>query len=413
MLGRLNDKHQEAIIIGAGFAGLLAAYRLLARGWRVTLYEAQNRAGGLIHTAQTEYGIAEAAAHTIRSSPATEALFQELGIETVAARTKKKYIWRGGEFCRFPLSLTETAGMAARAAFMPAKPPYENLHEWVLHHLGQPALDNLIYPMLKGIYAACAAELSPQLVFPALLPPCGKSLLHHLCTQPHGRYRPYAMAPRAGMTALTQAMLERIKQSPRAQIFLGKQVTVLPDAANVIITAPAPSAAQILQSQFPRSAHALAAIRYAPLIAATVFLDKKHYRAPEGIGVLCAAHEPRRALGILFNSCGFAGRVRDEENIASYTVMLGGTGDTDILNLSDTALNVLVETELQAMLKLSAPPLQIVIHRWPSAIPLYSPALAAAHQILREDFCAAPGRILFGNYTGQISLRGMADSFLM
>lgn len=30
--------------------------------------------------------------------------------------------------------------------------------------------------------------------------------------------------------------------------------------------------------------------------------------------------------------------------------------------------------------------------------------------IARETWCAAPGRMLFGNYTGQVSLRAMIES---
>jgi monoamine oxidase len=36
----------SCIVVGAGFAGLTAAYRLTAAGWRVTVLEARNRAGG-------------------------------------------------------------------------------------------------------------------------------------------------------------------------------------------------------------------------------------------------------------------------------------------------------------------------------------------------------------------------------
>ena len=65
MLGRLDATRREATVVGAGIAGLLAAYALDRKGYRVTLLEAQARAGGLISTQQTEYGIAERAAHSL------------------------------------------------------------------------------------------------------------------------------------------------------------------------------------------------------------------------------------------------------------------------------------------------------------------------------------------------------------
>ncbi|HEV2765761.1 MAG TPA: hypothetical protein VGV38_22440 [Pyrinomonadaceae bacterium] len=34
---------------------------------------------------------------------------------------------------------------------------------------------------------------------------------------------------------------------------------------------------------------------------------------------------------------------------------------------------------------------------------------AGLWQLARETWCATPGRLLFGNYTGQVSLRGMIE----
>jgi NADH dehydrogenase FAD-containing subunit len=55
-------------------------------------------------------------------------------------------------------------------------------------------------------------------------------------------------------------------------------------------------------------------------------------------------------------------------------------------------------------------PVRLVISRWRRAIPQYSVTLPAVWQTARETWCAEPGRILFGNYTGQVSLRGMIES---
>ena len=54
--------------------------------------------------------------------------------------------------------------------------------------------------------------------------------------------------------------------------------------------------------------------------------------------------------------------------------------------------------------------MELVINRWRRAIPQYSTALPNVWRTARETWCAEPGRILFGNYTGQVSLRGMIES---
>ena len=42
----MATKARSCIVIGAGLAGLSAAYRLRSRGWRVTVLEALQRLGG-------------------------------------------------------------------------------------------------------------------------------------------------------------------------------------------------------------------------------------------------------------------------------------------------------------------------------------------------------------------------------
>ena len=46
-------------VVGAGIAGLTAAYRLKRKGYRVVVYEASERAGGVIRTERREGYLAE------------------------------------------------------------------------------------------------------------------------------------------------------------------------------------------------------------------------------------------------------------------------------------------------------------------------------------------------------------------
>lgn len=66
--------------------------------------------------------------------------------------------------------------------------------------------------------------------------------------------------------------------------------------------------------------------------------------------------------------------------------------------------------ELGALLGVRGEPARLVISRWPRAIPRYSTGLPEVWEKARATWCAAPGRLLFGNYTGQVSLRGMIES---
>lgn len=121
------------------------------------------------------------------------------------------------------------------------------------------------------------------------------------------------------------------------------------------------------------------------------------------------AREETKSLGILFNSSSFDYRVTDDSRFASFTVMMGGTAHPEWLDASDAEIQQAIKLELSAVLGIREP-CQTVIHRWPAALPQYSIDLPGVWQKARDTWCIIPGRMLFGNYTGQISLRGMIES---
>jgi len=76
---------------------------------------------------------------------------------------------------------------------------------------------------------------------------------------------------------------------------------------------------------------------------------------------------------------------------------------------TDDEIRQAIKFELSALLGIRQP-YCTVIHRWPAALPQYSVELSKVWQKARDSWCLLPGRMLFGNYTGQISLRGMIES---
>jgi len=101
--------------------------------------------------------------------------------------------------------------------------------------------------------------------------------------------------------------------------------------------------------------------------------------------------------------------VQDEGRLASFTVMMGGTAHPEWLEASDDEIRQAIKFELSALLGIREPHCT-VIHRWPAALPQYSVDLPKVWQKARDSWCIIPGRMLFGNYTGKISLRGMIES---
>lgn len=416
MIGTLDSRHKEATVVGAGIAGMLAAYSLDRSGYRVTLLEEKDRAGGLIQTRNTGHGIAESAAHSLIVSEPVSELCRELGVQLVEPRkeAKAKYILRDGKLRRFPLTLGEALDTLGHAAFARSTTQHpQNLEAWTRNHLGNAALEYLVTPFVRGIHGVQPAELGVTTAFPSLDLPAGKTLLGGMLSKHlkgESKKKTTRAAPRFGMGDLAARLEKQLEKRLGSRFRKGEKVDQLPEAANVIIATPAYVAAALIRSAAPNLAAKLAEVRYTPIVSVTVFVDRQSFMRPlGGVGVLMPAREQTKSLGILFNSSSFAYRVKDESRFASFTVMMGGTAQPHWLQASDDEIRQAIKLELWTLLQIREPA-EVVIHRWRAALPQYSVNLRDVWSCALQSWCAKPGRMLFGNYTGQISLRGMIES---
>jgi oxygen-dependent protoporphyrinogen oxidase len=180
----------------------------------------------------------------------------------------------------------------------------------------------------------------------------------------------------------------------------------LPDfkQQNVVLTTPASITAMLLQQDQPRLSEALLQIRYQPLVTVTLFY-KKEQLSKLGIGVLNSPSSNTNSLGILFNSSTFIGRVTNDDELSSCTIILGGSQQPNAISWSDEVLERAILQDMERILAITAPPVEKVITRWLDAIPLLSTDLYQLWQDL--DHTLPRGLGIFGNYTGCLSLRQM------
>src|SRR5690606_34876138 len=107
----------------------------------------------------------------------------------------------------------------------------------------------------------------------------------------------------------------------------------------------------------------------------------------------------------------FVARVTDQDRYASLTILVGGTRHPETLQLNDSDLMAFIQSDLQRILGAPISILHSEIHRYERAIPLYSSSLEKLWTKAANTWCKQPGRLLLGNYTGQVSLRGiLADA---
>ncbi len=405
MIGHLNPDSKDVTVIGAGISGLLSAYRLLQAGYTVTVLEKSGRAGGLISTIQTEYGPVETAAHSIRSSPEILRLFEELKIPYVRAKTSKKYIFRNGRLKGNPFKIGELFATACFAYFKKSTGEALTLADWARSHLGPASIDNMFVPLSNGIYAASPEELDQQLAFPRFTVPKGQTLFERIIKGKKDKEKSFVMAPANGMQDMIDKLAAFIQSHPQGTINYNQTVTTLADTQNIIVATPAHAAGML--AGLP----VLETLAYSPMVTATVFLKKEDLDTPDGIGTLMARGEDNHILGILFNSSTFDYRVK-VETLVSLTVMLGGTQHPNITQRSDGDLQAIITSELRRILKFKGTWSFIHLTRWPHAIPVYSASLREMLGTLKMQSETTPGRLLAGNYAGEVSIRGMCQSSL-
>jgi oxygen-dependent protoporphyrinogen oxidase len=437
MLGQLNKSSRKVTVVGGGVAGLLISYTLDRAGYEVELLEASSRLGGMIESRDGPLGLSEAAAHSLLVTEAVKDLCHDLRVELVPVQvdSRARYIWRAGKSRKFPLTFFESIEALGRACWIandPAKHVSElTVADWAKRHLGPGALHYLFDPMLQGIYASSPHEILIEAAFPSLLLPEGRSLVGNQVRKKLAGRRGekgkkmvrQMMAPRLGMSQIPQALAGYLRERLGDRLKMNTEFHSLIQSSeprNIILAVPAQQAAKILKSVDPVLSESLLSIPYAPLVSVTVFADRKDFlkKIPSGVGVLVPSQEKRNVLGVLFNSSSFPERVKAREDTndhqISLTVMLGGSSRPDILNLSDMEIRAILKSELRDILGYqfnsdgSGP--EMVIHRWPRAIPQYGKALVQAWSAARQGWCSRPGQLLFGNYTGQVSIRGMIET---
>ncbi|PIZ30245.1 MAG: hypothetical protein COY40_05115 [Alphaproteobacteria bacterium CG_4_10_14_0_8_um_filter_53_9] len=410
MRGHLNPGIKEVTIIGGGVAGLMAAEALLRAGVRVTIYEASSRLGGMISTQITPFGIAEGAAHSFRTGEAIMALCKRLNINVAEGLTRKKFIYRYQKMRQFPLTIPEVFALARSSLFHRAQKA-GTLKAWAQNHVGAGAQQALFTPLSQGIFGTAPGNLFQPLAFPGLTLPAGRTLVAHLfCRKRQApKARMYMAAPVEGMGALTEALAQFVTGHPHATVVLNHAVKKLPKAKNIILSAPAAVAAKLLAEASPQTSKALAKVQSVPLVAVTAFFSG--VKAPAGIGVLMAEGQDIAANGVLFNSAALPARLSpqaEEKGLVSLTFMYGGSAAKRMLK-AEAEIKNQVEKDAHTLFGPAAKAQALYPACWREALPQYDENLAQALSMADKDWCHGQGRVLYGNYTGDISLRGLAE----
>jgi oxygen-dependent protoporphyrinogen oxidase len=379
----------RAHVVGAGLSGLTTAWHLADAGCDVTVFESASAPGGLIHTNRSTHGLVETAANAFVWSDVVGAWFARLGLTPVFAReeSKRRYIFRDGRPRRWPLTIGESAVLAARLGLagvtrgMPAR-DLETMAQWGDRVIGAGAREWLLEPAMQGIYATPASELSARAIF-------------------SGRRRgPRRMAaPSGGMGEFVVRLYEQLVQKG-VRFEFDRAVENLDPAVPTAICTGAGPAARLLRPHAPELASRLSAVRIAPLTTVTAFFTP-HQTDTRGFGVLFPAATGVQALGVLFNADIFGGR----GDLRSETWIVGDRGRAMTAWRDEPLLDALAN-DREALTGRRDQPVATHISRWPQAIPVYDTAVIDVKNSLEK---LPPWLSLAGNYLGQIGVAALLD----
>lgn len=413
---------EHIVIIGGGVSGLTAAYHLQETEGeqpQVTLLEASERFGGKILTDRFDGLTIEGGPDSFLSSkPAALRLCERLGISDRVIGTAESgggtYILCQGRLEPLPEGITMLVPTRLRPLLrsrllsvggklrmgldiaIPARrdDADESIGHFVRRRLGNEAFERMAQPLLSGIYAGDAEQLSLLATFPRLrdIERRYGSLTRGMLAQRRqarqamstGSRRSPFISLQGGTGELIDALvskLERVELRPSTPVSGIERTedgrfTVITssgeriDADALILASPAYVAAGLLRALDPQLADLLEQIPYVSTATITLgYRTSDFNQQSAGRGFVIPRVENRELTAVTWATNKFAGRAPD--GLALVRCFVGRAGREAVVDLPDDELLALVRRELREILGIDAEPAIKRVYRWRRALPQY------------------------------------------
>lgn len=444
-------------IVGGGITGLAAAHSAAARareiGRRVsvTVIERAGRFGGNLLTRRVDDFLLDAGPDSwVASKPQATELARALGLGSSLVGTedaaRRYYVAWGHRMHAVPegmvlgvptkwtpLALTPLFSWRGKIRmalerFIPARrfegDDDESIADFAERRLGREAAERLVAPLLAGISAGDARELSIRAGFPQLVAMEREygSLVRGMVAVRRRRQASGASAAsgfvslKHGVGALVVALQDRLRAdgvvlrpnlSVTSVAYGGRGWTLELDAEDrmeadgLLLAVPADVASTLLTSLDEPAARALATVRY--VSTATVF---SAYRAADltrpfdGAGFVVPRSAGRSVLAATWVSSKW--RDRAPHGHALVRTFFGGASDEGELARDDEGMEQLARDELCELMGLNARPEWSRVFRFDRASPQMRVGHLAAMRTVRERLARVDPslRVAGGGYDG-------------
>jgi oxygen-dependent protoporphyrinogen oxidase len=416
----------QAVVLGAGLAGLAAAESLQAAGWGVKLVEASGRPGGILSTVREDGWLVERSADSfLATRPEAIGLVDRLGLRDavvgIAPAMRRALVWHQGRavpapagfrllapgrlsgILRTPLlsPLGKLRVLAER--WIPPRAPAtsaddESLEAFATRRLGRQAFERLVQPLAAGIWTADPARLGMAAACPEFF--AMERDAGSLWAGERARLRRPVEAAAAGarygqfltladgMETLPTRLAARLREAG-ADMLTGRGTCVAPrgdgwtvhvdqvdgsevalQADAVVLAVPALVAGRIVAALDGALSGELLGIEYAGSAIVSLGFERSAVDHPlDAAGMVVPRATGRRALAISFSSSKFPGRA--PEGCVLMRVFVGGALDPAAVELADDTLVALALAEAATLVGARGTPRLVRVDRWHGAMPQY------------------------------------------
>jgi oxygen-dependent protoporphyrinogen oxidase len=429
----------RVVVIGAGISGLAAAWHLAERdpALDVVVLDAAAAVGGKLRVASVAGRVVDVGAESMlarRPEGIELARAVGLGDSLIAPLTTSAAVFAGG--VAHPLPARTMLGIPSDVAALresgvlddaavsavegePDRPPLPALTDdiavgaLVRERLGDEVADRLVEPLLGGVYAGRADQLSLRATMPALAARLreGGSLVRAaravtdvgprdpasgpVFTSIEGGLGrlPTTLATSGKFAVRTGITVRAIRRTPSGFALDCGPVPVpeLIEADAVIVAAPAAKAARLLADVAPTAATELSTVDAASMAIVTFAFDG--VTLPPGSGLLVAASEGRAVKAITLSSQKWP---NPADGLTVLRASVGRAGETADLQRDDLDLTALVLHDLRALLGVDARPVDSVVTRWGGGLPQYAVGHVDKVARVRAAVAAVPGLAVCG-----------------
>jgi oxygen-dependent protoporphyrinogen oxidase len=449
-------KRFHTVIVGGGISGLAAAFALQetasARGLscRCTVLESASYWGGKIVTHRIGDLVTEAGPDSFLSQKRVALdLCAKLGLADQVINTneavKKACVLRDGRLYELPDGLISFAprqwkpllrsglldwvGLARMGleTLIPRGPAEgdESLASFCRRRFGRQAFERVLEPLMAGIYAGDAEQMSLKATFPRFweLEQRHGSVIRGMVAAKRAAPQSEPGRPRHtmfvslknGLGDLVSALTTWLERRD-VELRLGCKVEalrvrshqpgrwmydlILDDGSalsseSLILATPAYVSADLLRPLSPIAGGLLDMIPYASTgTVALAYPAEQLAGAIEGFGFVVPRTEGRDLIAATWTSLKWPHRApADRVLIRCY---VGGMGRDDVLNVDDHGLVAKIRAELSALCGIRAEPVYAEVNRWWKAMPQYTVGHLDRLNQLEASLSRYPGLALTG-----------------